>query len=111
IARLMYRFYDIDGGAIAIDGQDIREISQDSLRRAIGVVPQDTVLFNDTIFYNIAYGRPGAGRAEVEAAARRAHIHDFVAALPDGYQTMVGERGLKLSGGEKQRVAIARVIL
>jgi ATP-binding cassette subfamily B protein len=111
IARLLYRFYDVDSGEIAIDGQDIREVSQDSLRRAIGVVPQDTVLFNDTIFYNIAYGRPGAGRAEVEAAARRAHIHDFVAGLPDGYDTMVGERGLKLSGGEKQRVAIARVVL
>src|SRR5438067_5793076 len=111
IARLLFRFYDVDGGAIEIDGQDIREVSQDSLRRAIGVVPQDTVLFNDTIFYNIAYGRPGASADEVEAAARRAHIHDFVAALPDGYQTMVGERGLKLSGGEKQRVAIARVIL
>jgi ATP-binding cassette, subfamily B, heavy metal transporter len=111
IARLLFRFYDVDGGEIAIDGQDIRAVSQDSLRRAIGVVPQDTVLFNDTIFYNIAYGRPGAGRAEVEAAARRAHIHDFVASLPDGYDTMVGERGLKLSGGEKQRVAIARVVL
>jgi ABC-type transport system involved in Fe-S cluster assembly fused permease/ATPase subunit len=111
IARLMFRFYDVDQGAIEIDGQDIRDITQDSLRRSIGVVPQDTVLFNDTIFYNIAYGRPGAGRAEVEAAARRAHIHDFVAGLPDGYETMVGERGLKLSGGEKQRVAIARVVL
>jgi ATP-binding cassette subfamily B protein len=111
IARLLFRFYDVDGGAIEIDGQDIRDVTQDSLRRAIGVVPQDTVLFNDTIFYNIAYGRPGASPEEVEAAARRAHIHDFVAALPDGYQTMVGERGLKLSGGEKQRVAIARVIL
>src|SRR5207248_6071046 len=111
IARLLFRFYDTDGGAIEIDGQDLREVTQDSLRRAIGVVPQDTVLFNDTIFYNIAYGRPGASRAEVEDAARRAHIHDFVAALPDGYDTMVGERGLKLSGGEKQRVAIARVIL
>jgi ATP-binding cassette, subfamily B, heavy metal transporter len=111
IARLLFRFYDLDRGAIEIDGQDLREISQDSLRRAIGVVPQDTVLFNDTVFYNIAYGRPGATRAEVESAARRAHIHDFVAGLPDGYDTMVGERGLKLSGGEKQRVAIARVIL
>ena len=111
IARLLFRFYDVDGGAIEIDGQDIRDVSQDSLRRSIGVVPQDTVLFNDTIFYNIAYGRPDATREEVEAAARLAHIHDFVAALPDGYETMVGERGLKLSGGEKQRVAIARVIL
>ncbi|HTV90479.1 MAG TPA: ABC transporter ATP-binding protein/permease [Stellaceae bacterium] len=111
IARLLFRFYDVDAGAIEIDGEDIREVTQDSLRRAIGVVPQDTVLFNDTIFYNIAYGRPGAGRAEVEAAARRAHIHNFVAALPDGYDTVVGERGLKLSGGEKQRVAIARVVL
>ncbi|HEV2334341.1 MAG TPA: ABC transporter ATP-binding protein/permease [Stellaceae bacterium] len=111
IARLLFRFYDVDDGAILIDGQDIRDITQDSLRRAIGVVPQDTVLFNDTIFYNIAYGRPGASRAEIEAAARRAHIHDFIASLPDGYETMVGERGLKLSGGEKQRVAIARVVL
>lgn len=111
IARLLFRFWDVGGGAIEIDGQDIREVTQDSLRRAIGVVPQDTVLFNDTIFYNIAYGRPGAPRAAVEEAARLAHIHDFVASLPDGYDTMVGERGLKLSGGEKQRVAIARVIL
>jgi ATP-binding cassette subfamily B protein len=111
IARLLFRFYDVDEGAIEIDGQDIREVTQDSLRRAIGVVPQDTVLFNDTIYYNIAYGRPGAGRAEIEAAARRAHIHDFIAGLPDGYETVVGERGLKLSGGEKQRVAIARVVL
>jgi ATP-binding cassette, subfamily B, heavy metal transporter len=111
IARLLFRFYDVDQGAIEIDGQDIRDITQDSLRRSIGVVPQDTVLFNDTIFYNIAYGRPGASQAEIEEAARLARIHDFVAALPDGYQTMVGERGLKLSGGEKQRVAIARVVL
>jgi ATP-binding cassette, subfamily B, heavy metal transporter len=111
IARLLFRFYDVDVGAIEIDGQDIRDVTQDSLRRAIGVVPQDTVLFNDTILYNIAYGRPGATRPEIEDAARFARIHDFVMGLPDGYDTMVGERGLKLSGGEKQRVAIARVIL
>jgi ATP-binding cassette subfamily B protein len=111
LARLLFRFYDVDAGAIEIDGQDVREVTQQSLRLAIGVVPQDTVLFNDTIYYNIAYGRPEATCAEVEAAARHAHIHDFVTALPDGYRTMVGERGLKLSGGEKQRVAIARVIL
>jgi ATP-binding cassette subfamily B protein len=111
IARLLFRFYDVNAGAIEIDGQDIRDVSQDSLRRAIGVVPQDTVLFNDTIYYNIAYGRPAATRAEVEEAARLARIHDFVISLPDGYETIVGERGLKLSGGEKQRVAIARVIL
>jgi ATP-binding cassette subfamily B protein len=111
IARLLFRFYDVAAGAIEIDGQDLREVTQDSLRRAIGVVPQDTVLFNDTIYYNIAYGRPDATRDEVAAAARLARIHDFIAGLPDGYDTMVGERGLKLSGGEKQRVAIARVIL
>jgi len=94
-----------------IDGQDVRDVTQASLRNAIGIVPQDTVLFNDTIYYNIAYGRPDAGRAEIEEAARLARIHDFVAGLPDGYKAMVGERGLKLSGGEKQRVAIARTIL
>ena len=111
LARLLYRFYDVSGGAVRVDGQDVRSVTQDSLRRAIGIVPQDTVLFNDTIYFNIAYGRPEATRAEVEAAARAAHIHDLVVSLPDGYETAVGERGLKLSGGEKQRVAIARTIL
>jgi ATP-binding cassette subfamily B protein len=111
LARLLYRFYDVTGGRITIDGQDIRQVTQASLRRAIGIVPQDTVLFNDTVGYNIGYGRAGASQAEVEAAARAAHIHDFIAATPKGYATMVGERGLKLSGGEKQRVAIARTLL
>jgi len=111
IGRLLFRFYDVNEGALLIDGQDVRDVTQDSLHDAIGVVPQDTVLFNDTILYNIAYGRPGATRDEIEAAARAAKIHDFIAALPEGYDTMVGERGLKLSGGEKQRVGIARTLL
>ncbi|HYC99258.1 ABC transporter ATP-binding protein/permease [Brevundimonas sp.] len=111
IGRLLFRFYDVGDGCITIDGQDVREITQESLRRVIGVVPQDTVLFNDTIYYNIAYGRTGASRDEVEHAARSASIHDFIRSLPDGYDSQVGERGLKLSGGEKQRIAIARVIL
>ncbi len=111
LARLLYRFYDVTAGRITIDGQDVRAVTQASLRAAIGIVPQDTVLFNDTIEYNIAYGKPGASHDEIVAAARLAQIHDFVASLPDGYATQVGERGLKLSGGEKQRVAIARAIL
>jgi ATP-binding cassette subfamily B protein len=111
LSRLLYRFYDLQQGAIRIDGQDLRTVTQGSLRHAIGIVPQDTVLFNDTIEYNIAYGRPGASREDIIAAARAASIHDFIESLPDGYATMVGERGLKLSGGEKQRVAIARTLL
>jgi ATP-binding cassette subfamily B protein len=111
ISRLLFRFYDVTDGAVLIDGQDVRRVTQDSVRAAIGVVPQDTVLFNDTIRYNIAYGRPGATQAEIENAAKLAQVHDFVLRLPDGYDTRVGERGLKLSGGEKQRVAIARTLL
>src|SRR5208282_1366583 len=111
LARLLYRFYDVSDGRITIDDQDLRSVQQASLRAAIGIVPQDTVLFNDSIEYNIAYGRPGATHEEIVAAARLAQIHDFVASLPEGYRTPVGERGLKLSGGEKQRVAIARAIL
>ncbi len=111
LSRLLYRFYEIGSGSIAIDGQDVRELTQDSVRAAIGIVPQDTVLFNDSIRYNIRYGRPAASDAEVEDAARSAHIHDFILTLPDGYDSEVGERGLKLSGGEKQRVAIARALL
>jgi ATP-binding cassette subfamily B protein len=111
LARLLYRFYDVTGGCIRIAGQDIRQVTQASVRAAIGIVPQDTVLFNDTVEYNIAYGSPGASRAQVEEAARAAHIHSFISATPKGYDTMVGERGLKLSGGEKQRVAIARTLL
>ncbi len=111
LARLLFRFYDLQQGRITIAGQDIKRVTQASVRQAIGIVPQDTVLFNDTVEYNIAYGQPGAGHAEVEAAARAARIHDFIASTPLGYATMVGERGLKLSGGEKQRVAIARTLL
>ena len=111
VSRILFRFYDVAAGSVRIDGQDIRDVTQASLRAAIGVVPQDTVLFNDTIYYNIAYGRPSASREEVEQAARLARIHDFIAGLPQGYDATVGERGLKLSGGEKQRVAIARTIL
>ncbi|MEP1963292.1 ABCB family ABC transporter ATP-binding protein/permease [Tateyamaria sp.] len=111
IGRLLFRFYDVGDGALSIDGQDIRDVTQESLHAAIGVVPQDTVLFNDTIHYNIAYGRDNASEADIVAAAKAAQIHDFIQRLPDGYQTTVGERGLKLSGGEKQRVGIARTLL
>ena len=111
LSRLLFRFYDVTSGNIELDGQDIRSLRQTSLRKAIGIVPQDTVLFNDTIAYNIAYGKPGASQEEIELAAKAAQIHDFISSLPDGYKAMVGERGLKLSGGEKQRVAIARTLL
>jgi ABC-type transport system involved in Fe-S cluster assembly fused permease/ATPase subunit len=111
LARLLFRFYEVNGGRILLDGQDIRSVTQHSLRAAIGIVPQDTVLFNDTLYYNLAYARIDASREDIAAAARMAQLHDFIAALPAGYETVVGERGLKLSGGEKQRVAIARAIL
>jgi ATP-binding cassette subfamily B protein len=111
LSRLLFRFYDVTDGRITIDGQDIRDVTQASVRASLGIVPQDTVLFNDTIRYNIGYGRPGASDADIEDAARRAHVLDFILRMPDGWDTMVGERGLKLSGGEKQRVAIARTLL
>jgi ATP-binding cassette subfamily B protein len=111
LSRLLFRFYDVNSGRITINGQDVRDVAQTSLRATLGIVPQDTVLFNDTVFYNIRYGSPEASREEVFEAARAAHLHEFIRSLPHGYETMVGERGLKLSGGEKQRVAIARAIL
>jgi ATP-binding cassette subfamily B protein len=111
LSRLLFRFYDVNDGSIRIDGQDIRDVTQQSLRASIGIVPQDTVLFNDTIYYNIAYAKPDATKDDIIRAAKMANIHDFIASLPEGYESMVGERGLKLSGGEKQRVAIARVVL
>ncbi|MEP3486059.1 MAG: ATP-binding cassette domain-containing protein, partial [Sneathiella sp.] len=111
ISRILFRFYDVNSGSVTIDGQDLKNVTQQSLRAAIGIVPQDTVLFNDTIRYNVGYGRPEAEAAEIEEAARLASIDGFIEKLPEGYETMVGERGLKLSGGEKQRVAIARTIL
>jgi len=111
LTRLMFRFYDVSDGRITIDGQDIRDVTQNSLRRDIGIVPQDTVLFNDTIAYNVSYGRPGSDQSAIENAVKLASIDGFIAGLPDGFKTMVGERGLKLSGGEKQRVSIARMLL
>jgi ABC-type multidrug transport system fused ATPase/permease subunit len=111
LARLLLRFYDVVDGRITVDGQDIRSVSSESLRRAIGVVPQDTILFNDSIAYNIGYGRSGATQEDIVAAAQAAHVHDFIASLPLGYETPVGERGVKLSGGERQRIALARAML